>query len=317
MTDGPATAPPPQPAPPEAVAEALTSPIRATYRSLRIAIVAMALLLATSIVVELVWGDGERFGSISGYFYSPVRNVLVGTLVAIGPALVAIKGRPGWEDSLLDLAGMVIPLVAFAPAPYDAGPDVCPGQDRCVPPDLVPGVDNNVTALLVVGALVLAFAWWNRADVTAGTVRVGLVIATGVWLAFGVWFVGWHDSFLLGAHYAAAIVFFVCISGAAAYAARNVKEPPLGKPKGLSPEGYSAAYRLISLLMAVTVAAAAVAGLVGWWRDVDQWPYLLFTVEAALLGLFVVFWVLQTAENWDEEAVETTARYCSPAPDAA
>jgi hypothetical protein len=295
---------------PEAVAEALTSPIRATYRALRVAIVALALLLATSVVIEVVWGDGERFGSISGYFYSPVRSVLVGTLVAVGPALVAIKGRPGWEDTLLDLAGMVVPLVAFVPVPHAADPGVCPGGDRCVPPDLVPGVDNNVTALLVVGALVLAFAWWNRADVAPGTVRVGLVVATGVWLAFGVWFVGWHDAFLVGAHYAAAIVFFVCIAGAAAYAARNVNAPPVGKPKGLSPDGYSTAYRVISVLMLATVAVAALAGLVGWWRDVDPWPYRLFTVEAVLLGLFVVFWVLQTAENWDEEAVETTARYC-------
>ncbi|GIG21009.1 hypothetical protein Cch01nite_17330 [Cellulomonas chitinilytica] len=306
MTDGP------QPAPPDAVADALTSATRTTYRSLRVAIVAMALLLATSLVIEIGWGDGARFGSVSGYFYSPVRNVLVGSLVAIGPALIAIKGRPGWEDSLLDLAGMVIPFVAFVPVPVAPGPDGCPGPDRCIPPDLVPGVDNNVTALLLVGTLVLAFAWWNRADVPTGSRRVGLVVLTGVWVAFAVWFVGWHDAFLVGAHYAAAILFFVCIAGAAAYAARQVNQPPLGKPKGMSPDAYSTAYGWLSLLMLATVVGAAIAALVGWWRGAEQWPYSLLTVEAVLLGLFVVFWILQTTENWDEEAVETAARSCPP-----
>jgi len=309
MTDGP------QPPSPEAVTQALASSTRTTYRSLRVAIVAMALLLAVSLLIEIVWGDGVRYGSISGYFYSPVRNVLVGTLVAIGPALIAIKGRPGWEDSLLDLAGMVVPFVAFVPAPTAPEPDGCPGDDRCIPPDLVPGVDNNVAALLVVGTLVLVFAWWNRADVPEGSRRVGLSVLTAVWVAFGLWFVLGHASFLVGAHYAAAIVFFVSIAGAAAYAARQVNRPPVGNPKGMSPDGYSTAYGWLSLLMLATVVGAAIAALVGWWRGAEEWRYTLFTVEAVLLGLFVVFWILQTTENWDEEAVETAARHCEPPPD--
>ncbi|WP_028049047.1 hypothetical protein [Cellulomonas sp. URHD0024] len=300
---------------PEAVVEALASPIRATYRSLRVAIVAMALLLAISIVIEVLWGEGQRFGSISGYFYSPVRNVLVGTLVATGPALIAIKGRAGWEDSLLDIAGMVIPLVAFVPVPFDPVPGGCGDAGPCLPSDLVPAVDNNVTALLLVGAAVLAFAWRNRGRGSSAAGRAGLVVTTVVWLAFGVWFVAGHASFLLRAHYVAAVVLFACISGAAAYAARHVVEPPVGRPKGMSPESYSRAYRLISLFMSVTVVAAGVAGLVGWLRGGQQWPYTLFVVEAVLLVLFVVFWVLQTGENWDEDAVETAARYGTPPAD--
>ena len=110
--------------PPGAPPAALPGPVRLTYRYLRVSVVAMALLLFVAIGLDALAG-GERFGSISGYFYSPVRSVLVGALVAIGPALVAIKGRPGWEDVLLDLAGMVIPLVAFVPVPRELGEAVC------------------------------------------------------------------------------------------------------------------------------------------------------------------------------------------------
>ena len=135
----------------------------ATYRYLRVSVAVMGLLLFVGIGLDVASG-GERFGSISGYFYSPVRSLFVGALVAIGPALIAIKGRPGWEDMLLDLAGMVIPVVALVPAPRELGQAVCgAGAERCVPPDLVPAVVNNVTALAVMGVPVLVFAWWTGA----------------------------------------------------------------------------------------------------------------------------------------------------------
>jgi hypothetical protein len=276
---------------------------RATYRYLRVSIVTLALLLGVSLLIELGWGTGEPFGSISGYYYSPVRSVFVGTLVAIGPALIALKGRPGWEDTLLDLAGMVIPIVAFVPTPYQFGAGVCPsGTVACVPPDLVPAVDNNVAALLVVGALGLAFAWWQRRFLTDRTKRVGLWIATGLWLAFVVWFTQGHASFLKGAHVAAATLFFTLVAGVAFNAGRNVQTR--GALRGLSPAGYSAWYRAIGTLMIVVVAAALAFYGVSAWRGFEPWFYTVFAVEAVLLMLFVTFWVLQTMENWDDEAAE-------------
>ena len=90
---------------------------RKSYRYLRVSVVALALLLGVSLVIEILFGGRERFGSISGYYYSPVRSIFVGALVAIGPALISIKGRAGWEDTLLDLAGMLAPVVALVPTP--------------------------------------------------------------------------------------------------------------------------------------------------------------------------------------------------------
>ncbi|MEZ0449354.1 hypothetical protein [Cellulomonas sp. ICMP 17802] len=273
---------------------------RKTYRYLRVAVVGMTLLLVTSLVIEIVWGDGPMLGSISAYYYTPVKAVFIGALVAIGPALVAIKGRPGWEDAVLDLAGMVIPVVAFVPTPLKHGCGA--GIATCLPPELVPGVENNVSALLVVGAVALVFAWWS-ARPRGRAMTIALLVATGAWLAFGLWFVLSRDTFLTGAHYAAAITFFVLIAGVAWINGRRA--PERGNVRGMTPHGYAGTYKVISLLMALTIVVAGVlyggAALTGH----KLWFATIFVVEAILLALFVVFWVLQTAENWNEEAVET------------
>jgi len=225
-----------------------------------------------------------------------VRAVLVGSLVALAPALIAIKGRPGWEDALLDLAGMLIPLVAVVPAPLRVGCSA--GVETCTPAEVQPGVRNNVSALLVVGAVCLAFAWWS-AQPRGRVITLALVVATGVWLAFGLWFVVSFDTFLVGAHYAAAIAFFVLISAVAWINGRRAVER--GNVRGMTPDGYARAYKLISLLMVLTIVLYAVAAVVG----AQLWFATILVVEAVLLLLFAVFWALQTAENWDEEAVET------------
>ena len=179
--------------------------------------------------------------------------MLVGSLVALAPALIAIKGRPGWEDALLDLAGMLIPLVAFVPAPLRVGCSA--GVETCTPAEVQPGVRNNVSALLVVGAVCLAFAWWS-ARPRGRVITLALVVATGVWLAFGLWFVVSFDTFLVGAHYAAAIAFFVLISAVAWINGRRAVER--GNVRGMTPDGYARAYKVISLLMVLTIVVASV-----------------------------------------------------------
>jgi hypothetical protein len=279
---------------------ALDLTTRKTYRYLRVAVVGMALLLVTSLVIEMVWGDGPMLGSISAYYYTPVKAVFIGSLVAIGPALVAIKGRPGWEDALLDLAGMVIPVVAFVPTPLTHG---CPtGVDTCLPEDLVPGVVNNVSALLVVGAVALVFAWWS-ARPRGRAMTIALLVATGAWLAFGLWFVLSRDTFLTGAHDAAALTFFVLIAAVAWINGRRA--PERGNVRGMSPRGYAGTYKVISLLMGLTMVVAVVLYGAAALSGGTLWFATILVVEAILLVLFVVFWVLQTAENWNEEAVET------------
>ncbi|HEV2758739.1 MAG TPA: hypothetical protein VGV86_04135, partial [Acidimicrobiales bacterium] len=62
-----------------------------TFRMLRCAIVAATLVLAVALVMEAA-RTGSIRGSISAYFYSPVRSIFVGCLMAIGLCLIAIQG---------------------------------------------------------------------------------------------------------------------------------------------------------------------------------------------------------------------------------
>jgi len=277
-----------------------------TYRYLRLSVVALALLLATSLVLEVVRGPEPLLESISAYYYSPVRAVLVGSLVAIGLALLAIAGRPGPEDVLLNLAGMLVPVVAFVPTPVAppfpppfAG-GCPPDMERCVPEVLVPAVQNNVAALLVVGAAGLLVAGWMA--VASGPLstptRWGLTTAAVVWAGFGAWFLLWPQAFLAGAHYAAAVPFFGLIAGVAVLDAVRVRRRR--DVRVLTPHQFSGAYGAIAVGMVGTVAVAGgVAGMEAWTERTafDGW---VFVVEATLLVLFTVFWVLQTAENWED-----------------
>src|SRR4051794_19282464 len=128
-----------------------------TYLYLRVGLVALAVFLGASLIIEIAFGDTRWQGSISAYYYTPVRNVFVGTLTAMGVCLIAVKGRDKpREDLMLNLAGMCAPVVAMVPTPLES--DHCGDASRCVPVPYVPGVVNNVEALLVVGVLGVAFA---------------------------------------------------------------------------------------------------------------------------------------------------------------
>ncbi len=289
--------------------------VRKSYRYLRVSVVAVALLLAIALVLEIGWGGRERFGSISGYYYSPVRSIFVGALVAIGPALVAIKGRAGWEDTMLDLAGMLAPVVALVPTPLeadrqDAG---CPGgAAACVPPEFVPGVVNNIGALAVLGVVALAFAWFSAGPVLRrqAATRWGIAAATAVWAVFVTVFLLAQDAFLTMAHYSAAVPFFLLIAGVAYLNGRRA--PARRDVAVLTPDAYGRAYRLVSGLMIATLVPTGVYYAVTALAGVERWFATIAVVETALLVLFVVFWVLQTIENWNSEAVAEQAASGEP-----
>src|SRR3954451_18005677 len=129
-----------------------------TYLYLRVGLVALAVFLGASLVIELAFGETDWLGSISAYYYTPVRSVFVGTLCAMGVCLIAIKGRDRpREDLMLNLAGMCAPVVALCPTPLEDSA-ACGTATRCVPASYVPGVENNIGALLVVGAVGFLFA---------------------------------------------------------------------------------------------------------------------------------------------------------------
>src|SRR5205085_6408417 len=69
-------------------------------------------------------------GSISAYYYTPVRGMFAGALLAIGACLVCIRGSTTVEDILLNVAGMLAPVVALIPTPPDKKLPEAVGDDR-------------------------------------------------------------------------------------------------------------------------------------------------------------------------------------------
>ncbi|MGH3335793.1 MAG: hypothetical protein ACRDOZ_08230, partial [Nocardioides sp.] len=198
---------------------------RKTYRYLRVAVVAMAVLLGTSVGIEIVFGPrGGILDSISAYYYTPVRGVFVGSLLAVGLGLVAIKGRKGPEDLMLNLAGMLAPLVALVPTPISvpvAGFEV---ERRTVPAALVPAVENNVAALLVLGVVGLAFTWATVGDGPSRSAHLrGIAAASVLVVGLAGWFGFGRESFLEYGHYAAAVPMFGLIVGVAVVNARHTR----------------------------------------------------------------------------------------------
>jgi hypothetical protein len=266
---------------------------RKTYRYLRVAVVAMAVLLGVSVGIEIVFGPRGILDSISAYYYTPVRGVFVGALIAVGLGLVAIKGREGWEDSMLNLAGMLAPLVALVPTPISipvAGFEV---ERRTVPAELVPAVENNVAALLVLGVVGLVFAAATVQDGPYRSAHLRGVAGAGVLLVgLAVWFGVGRESFLEYGHYAAAVPMFGLIVGVAVVNARHTRSGAV--MSRLAAATYRRAYAAIAAAMGATIVVGVVFFALG-----SELPWL-FWVEVVLLTLFAAFWVFQTAEYWNE-----------------
>jgi hypothetical protein len=277
-----------------------------TYLYLRVALVALALFLAASLVIELAFGDTEWLGSISAYYYTPVRSVFVGTLSAMGVCLIAIKGRDRpREDLMLNLAGMCAPVVALVPTPLEDAS--CGDATRCVPDAFVPGVVNNVQALIVVGVVGVLFAARTvrrdnreRADLVAlGVAAVGLA-------AFALWFVLGRDSFLDFAHYGTAVPMFGLIVAVALVNAAKVDEfvADGGTLAMGHADTYKRAYRNIAYFMGVVIGGALVLFVVKAITGSEPFAHWVFIVEALLLAAFTAFWILQTLQYAEDGAPE-------------
>lgn len=277
-----------------------------TYLYLRVGLVALALFLAASLVIEMAFGDTEWLGSISAYYYTPVRSVFVGTLTAMGVCLIAIKGRDRpREDLMLNLAGMCAPVVALVPTPLEDAS--CGGATRCVPEAFVPGVVNNVQALLVVGVVGVLFAARTvrrdtneRGDLLAIGVSAGGLVAFALWFAFG------RDSFLDYAHYGTAVPMFGLIVAVALVNAAKVDEfvAAGGTLTVGHAETYKKAYRAIAYSMGAVIGGALVLFVVKAVTGSEPFAHWVFVVEALLLTAFTAFWILQTLQYAEDGAPE-------------
>jgi hypothetical protein len=276
-----------------------------TYLYLRVGLVALALFLGASLVIELAFGDTEWLGSISAYYYTPVRSVFVGTLCAMGVCLIAIKGRDKpHEDLMLNLAGMCAPVVALCPTPLEDSA-ACGGATRCVPDSFVPGVVNNVEALIVVGVVGVLFAARTvRRDTRERADLVALGVAAGGLVAFALWFAFGRDSFLDYAHYGTAVPMFGLIVAVALVNAAKVDDfvAEGGTLAMGHAETFKRAYRGVAYFMGVVIAGALVLFVVKATTDSQPFAHWVFVVEALLLGAFTAFWILQTLQYAEDGA---------------
>lgn len=267
-----------------------------TYRYLRVAMIGMVVLLGAALLHEW-WATGWRClqPSVSAYYYTPARGVLVGSLVVVGVCLVVIKGNTVWEDILLNLGGAVTPLIALVPTPY-------PGPCRSVPmevSDTPANVANNVSALLVLGlaGIVITIVVARRAlrpgQRLEPAVRFGVLAMVVLYVAVLIVFLAARSLFLDYAHYAAALVLFVCM---VAVVTINAWAYGRQRAEGAvpSPSDYANGYAAVAVVMVGSLL------LMLGWRALFGWDHAVLWVEGVLVGCFAVFWALQTRELWGQ-----------------
>lgn len=287
-----------------------------TYRYLRLSLVALVLLLLGSVFLERLTGipTNQHLGSISAYYYTPSRSVFVGALVAIGISLAAIVGRRGFEDSALNIAGMLAPVVAFVPTPRGIGGAPCDPDGRCsVPPEFVSSVVNNVWCLLGLGlaGIGLGAVTISRRPETSRGTRIGFAVAVTIWLAFLGWFTLERESFLGGAHFGAAVPLFGLMTGVAYLNARRASSRRAGVPTREA-KSYATIYGVVAGVMAVTFAVAIVLVLVDQFFGGGTPTEWVLWVEVVLLVSFATFWVAQTFDYWADGLPEEAATAPTP-----
>lgn len=269
-----------------------TTSTQRTYRYVRLVLVGASLLLAVSVVVELILGG--PLSSISAAYYSPAGPVFVGSLFTVAAALVALSGR-SLEQGLLDIAAVLALFIAVVPTTVEG--DGCPGGGRCVPPEVVSTVANNavsVASIVLLGAI--------AAGVLArvqGTGSRGVAVTIGVVLALvgggAAWAFVDPPGFLGLAHTVVAVAFFALVAVVAGLAAWRPQTR--GRHRSAVRTVYAAVAVGISATLAVLLGALVLAGTGA--VDLRGFPVVLLGEAAALL-LFLVFWVVQTVELWDE-----------------
>jgi uncharacterized membrane protein len=105
-----------------------------TYNTLRRGMTLMALFFPFLLLVVGWWHGLPLQGSMSAYYWAsiegdpPVRVWFVGGIFAIGSFLLLYKGYTFWEDWALNVAALLLVLVALVPMSWKCGSELghCP-----------------------------------------------------------------------------------------------------------------------------------------------------------------------------------------------
>ena len=310
---------------------------RWTYTYVRTTIVCLLVALGTAVVYE-AWHKGMDFlPSVSAYYYTPAQGIFVGALIGLGACTIALKGTTVPEDVFLNLAGMFAAVVAIVPTSrgedFRAAVRACDqGNSPLLTEKALSGLDcptvqalkdatranveNNMTALLLVGLLGLAASLFlarrlrqaRPGTKAAETSRWGFVAALLIFGAAAVTFLASTGWFIDHAHKIAAISLFVCITLVALANALRREDKSLT----MTSTGLNAAravlvqkpqqinrYGWITWAMLIVSAGGVVLLLLG--------AISLFLLEMLVAMLFVILWSVQTVERLPGRETATDA----------
>jgi hypothetical protein len=280
----------------------------ASYRYLRIGLVALLLALGAAVAYQS-GQQGFALASVSAYYYTPAQAIFVSALIGLGVCMIALQGLTYPEDVFLNLGGMFAMVVAVVPtsrgADFDTALQACRkvggtlNQGAAGKPDCpsvlalqnatIANVENNMTALLIVGGLALLLVaillYRKRHAFPAGSVRWwilgGFAAALLIWLGALVALLISAEWLAGNAHYIAAAGLLACILLVAFSNARRRKSQQAAQT---SPP------RNPYTLVAVVMLAGAAVSIVLWLINAIS----LFWVEIVVALLFAIFWATQT-----------------------
>lgn len=265
-----------------------------TYRYLRGGIPVMLVLLAAALIIERAGATCWQT-SISAYYFTSAHAVFIGAICAIGTLLIVYKGSRDTEDILLNLAGILAFVVAFAPT---SRPVLLCGESALPVGALTDdAVIDNVWALFVALVLARVASWWMYRRTGTGRTRSPLgEVATWIQravLAVGLLTLAFAPQwFVANAHGIAAVTMFVSFIVTvlinAFLAGRQDQD------KCPNTRAYHLVYQVISVAMVLTLAAAVIAHLV-----LDGFNHAVLVVEVALIAEFGAYWLVQTVELWN------------------
>lgn len=295
-----------------------------TYRTLRVAMIPLLLMLVVATALESTRGTDCLLGSISAYYHTPVRGAFVFSLAALGACLIAYKGNDPVEDVLLNFAGFMAFLVALVPTTVD---DSCPTKYGHIVADAntADAVRNNVLTLLIVSVVFLLLYGFMPRQVHRATSRRGLPAATSPsedgegWSGpLATWFrrirrrklrlagvlglvtllivlvelalfIFWPDTFKDVAHGISAGTMVLGILGvmvANAYSFARATREADGQTSNpwTNRYGVTAAVTLLMIVAAIVIFGSG--------------RHLILVVELVVIVGFIAFWYMQTRELW-------------------
>jgi hypothetical protein len=319
-----------------------------TYTFLRIALVGLLVSLGAAVIWQTYRQGWRTLDSVSAYYYTPAQGIFVGALIGLAACMIALRGGNTPEEVFLNLGGMFAAGVAVVPtargADYRTAIEACRQADsplltqkgtagfdcptvRALEEATRANVENNLVALLVVGALALAATWVLASrDTSAGRGTRGLAFRWGFWTSAAllavtaILLVVNLDAVVANYHFVCAVGLLVCIVAVAlSNAVRHEGIRVAGSGVAMAVPGLRAgvtalrpeAGRRPNLYagFAWALLAVAVVGVLAVRAGVVS----LFWLELVAALLFILFWLAQTFTELPprEEADPGTPAYAA------